>query len=43
MKDPTLAAVLKVFGHEDIAAAVESLPERWRTVLWYAELTGRPL
>jgi hypothetical protein len=36
--DLTLATVLKVFEHERIVAAMQALPERWRTVLWYAEV-----
>lgn len=33
IEDLTLATALKVFDHGNIAAAMQSLPERWRTVL----------
>ncbi|MDR6688332.1 RNA polymerase sigma factor (sigma-70 family) [Arthrobacter sp. 1088] len=36
--DPGLETVLSVFEHEQIAVAMRSLPERWRIVLWYAEV-----
>ena len=35
-----LETVLTVFEQEHVAAAMRSLPERWRTVLWYAEVMG---
>lgn len=38
--DQGLETVLSVFEHEHVAAAMRSLPERWRTVLWYAEVMG---
>jgi DNA-directed RNA polymerase specialized sigma24 family protein len=38
--DPRLDSVLSVFEHERITAGMRSLPERWRTVLWYAEVMG---
>lgn len=31
-----------LFEHEDVAAAMRTLPARWRTVLWYAEVMGGP-
>jgi DNA-directed RNA polymerase specialized sigma24 family protein len=40
-EDPGLEAVLSVFEHEKITAAMRSLPERWRTVLWHAEILGQ--
>lgn len=42
VEDPALETVLSVFEHENIAAAMRSLPERWRTVLWHAEVMGEP-
>jgi RNA polymerase sigma factor (sigma-70 family) len=41
-EDLSLERVLSVFEHEDIAAAMRTLPERWRTVLWRAEVMGEP-
>jgi RNA polymerase sigma factor (sigma-70 family) len=38
--DKGLETVLSVFEHEHVAAAMRSLPERWRKVLWYAEVMG---
>lgn len=38
--DQGLETVLSVFEHEHVAAAMRSLPERWRNVLWYAEVMG---
>ncbi|MDR6688318.1 RNA polymerase sigma factor (sigma-70 family) [Arthrobacter sp. 1088] len=38
--DPRLETVLSVVEHERIAEAMRSLPERWRTVLWHAEVMG---
>ncbi|MBT2533575.1 sigma-70 family RNA polymerase sigma factor [Arthrobacter sp. ISL-48] len=38
--DQGLERVLSVFEHEHVAAAMRSLPERWRTVLWYTEVMG---
>lgn len=38
--DQGLETVLTVFEQEHVAAAMRSLPERWRTVLWYAEVMG---
>lgn len=43
VEDPALATVLKVFEHERIVAAMQALPERWRTVLWYAEVMDLPM
>lgn len=40
--DPALETVLNVFEHEHVAAAMRNLPERWRTVLWHAEVLGEP-
>ena len=39
-EDPRLETVLALFEHERIALAMKSLPERWRTVLWHAEVMG---
>lgn len=41
-EDPALENALSVFEHEDIAVAMRSLPKRWRTVLWHAEVMGEP-
>lgn len=38
--DPELETVLHVVEHEHLAAAMRTLPERWRTVLWHAEVVG---
>jgi RNA polymerase sigma factor (sigma-70 family) len=40
MDDPALETVLSVFEHEQIAIAMRSLPKRWRTALWHAEVLG---
>ena len=42
VEDPALETVLSVFEHEHVAAAMRTLPERWRTVLWHAEVMGEP-
>lgn len=42
MEDPALENALSIFEHEDVAAAMRSLPARWRTVLWHAEVMGEP-
>lgn len=42
VEDPALETILSVFEHGNIAAAMRSLPERWRTVLWHAEVMGEP-
>lgn len=42
VEDPALETILSVFEHEKVAAAMRSLPERWRTVLWHAEVMGEP-
>jgi RNA polymerase sigma factor (sigma-70 family) len=42
VEDPGLEAVLSLFEHERVAAAMRSLPERWRIVLWHAEVLGEP-
>lgn len=39
-EDAGLETVLSVFEHERVAAVMRSLPERWRTVLWHAEVLG---
>lgn len=39
-EDPALETVLNVFEHEHVSAAMRTLPERWRTVLWHAEVMG---
>lgn len=39
---PALEAVLSVFEHDGVVAAMQTLPERWRTVLWHAEVMGDP-
>jgi RNA polymerase sigma factor (sigma-70 family) len=41
-EDPALENALSLFEHEDIAVAMRSLPKRWRTVLWHAEVMGDP-
>jgi RNA polymerase sigma factor (sigma-70 family) len=41
-EDPALENALSLFEHEDIAAAMRSLPKRWRVVLWHAEVMGDP-
>jgi RNA polymerase sigma factor (sigma-70 family) len=38
--DPRLEAVIDNAGNEHILAALQSLPERWRKVLWYADVQG---
>lgn len=40
-EDVRLETVLALFEHERITLAMKSLPERWRTVLWHAEVLGR--
>jgi RNA polymerase sigma factor (sigma-70 family) len=40
--DPGLERVLSVFEQENVAAAMLSLPKRWQTVLWHAEVMGEP-
>ncbi|MGO4652273.1 RNA polymerase sigma factor [Arthrobacter sp. 2RAF22] len=40
VEDLGLEAVLSLFENERIAAAMRSLPVRWRTVLWHAEALG---
>jgi RNA polymerase sigma factor (sigma-70 family) len=42
VEDPALETVLNVFEHEHVAAAMRTLPERWRTVLWHAKVMGEP-
>ncbi|WP_404502109.1 RNA polymerase sigma factor [Arthrobacter sp. GAS37] len=39
-QDPGLESALSLFEQKDIAAAMRSLPDRWRLVLWYAEVLG---
>jgi RNA polymerase sigma factor (sigma-70 family) len=41
-EDPALENALSLFEHDDVAAAMRSLPQRWRTVLWHAEVMGEP-
>lgn len=38
--DPGFETVLSALEHEHVAAAMRSLPERWRTALWYSEVMG---
>lgn len=40
-EDPGLENTLFLPGHDKVAAAMKSLPERWRTVLWHAEVLGK--
>lgn len=40
MEDHRLETALSLSEHEQIAIAMRSLPVRWRTVLWYAEVLG---
>lgn len=42
VKDPGLETVLSVSEHDCVTAAMRTLPERWRTVLWHAEVMGDP-
>jgi DNA-directed RNA polymerase specialized sigma24 family protein len=42
VEDPALETVQNAFEHEQVAAAMQTLPERWRTVLWHAEVLGEP-
>jgi RNA polymerase sigma factor (sigma-70 family) len=42
VEDPRLETALSLFEHEKVAAAMRSLPERWRIVLWHAEVLGEP-
>ena len=42
VEDPALETVLSVFEHDGVVAALRTLPERWRTVLWHAEVMGDP-
>ncbi|MDP9903242.1 RNA polymerase sigma factor [Arthrobacter bambusae] len=42
VEDPGLETALSLFEHEKVAAAMRSLPKRWRTVLWHAEIQGMP-
>ncbi|MGX9898982.1 RNA polymerase sigma factor [Arthrobacter sp. SA17] len=37
-----METVLSVFEHEHVSAAMRTLPERWRIVLWHAEVMGEP-
>ncbi|WP_404593212.1 RNA polymerase sigma factor [Paenarthrobacter histidinolovorans] len=39
-EDPGLENALYVTEHVRVAAAMRTLPERWRTVLWHAEILG---
>ncbi|MDQ0031079.1 RNA polymerase sigma factor [Arthrobacter bambusae] len=41
-EDPGLETALSLFEHEQIVVAMRSLPERWRVVLWHAEVLGEP-
>jgi RNA polymerase sigma factor (sigma-70 family) len=40
VEDPGLERALSTMEHDRIAEAMRSLPERWRLVLWYAEVEG---
>lgn len=40
--DARLEAVLDRAGNEKVLAALQSLPTRWQTVLWYADVLGEP-
>lgn len=42
VEDLALERALSLFEHEDIAMAMRTLPARWRTVLWHAEVMGEP-
>ena len=42
VEDQGLEAALSLFEHEQIVVAMRSLPERWRVVLWHAEVLGVP-
>lgn len=42
VEEPGLEAALSLFEREKVAAAMRSLPERWRIVLWHAEVLGEP-
>lgn len=41
-EDPGLESALSLFEYEDVAVAMQTLPARWRTVLWHAEVMGEP-
>ena len=41
MEDSGLETALEVSEHERVTIAMRSLPERWRTVLWHAEVMGQ--
>jgi RNA polymerase sigma factor (sigma-70 family) len=40
LEDPALDRALAALEHDRIAEAMRSLPERWRLVLWHAEVAG---
>lgn len=40
-EDPGLENAVYVAEHGHIAAAMRTLPQRWRTVLWHAEVLGK--
>jgi RNA polymerase sigma factor (sigma-70 family) len=40
--DPGLDRVLSMFEQENVAEAMRTLPARWQTVLWHAEVMGEP-
>jgi RNA polymerase sigma factor (sigma-70 family) len=40
-EDPALEAALSLFEHERVVAAMRSVPVRWRTVLWHADVLGQ--
>lgn len=42
VEDPALENALSLFEHEDVSAAMRTLPPRWRIVLWHAEVMGEP-
>jgi RNA polymerase sigma factor (sigma-70 family) len=41
-EDPGLESALSLFEYEDVAVAMQTLPARWRTVLWHTEVMGEP-
>lgn len=41
VEDPGLENAVFIAEHGHIAAAMRTLPQRWRTVLWHAEVLGK--
>ena len=41
VEDPGLESAVYIAEHGHIAAAMRTLPQRWRTVLWHAEVLGK--